>query len=351
MARILAIDLGKFKSVTCLLDTDTSGTEFWTMSTSRHYLLTVLKHYNPDQVVIESCSIAGWIHDVCAEEGYQVLVCSPNEEAWKWKYVKRKTDRDDALKLAKLAAMDQLVPVHVPCAQQREYRRLVNYRHVVVRRVNRIKNNIRSLFAQHGLSLPRGHQVWSLEGVSQLAERSQSLTECADGALWRGELDMELSQLNHLREQQKEQEKRLRSWASRDWRVQLLGTIPGVGRPTAEVIVAYVDDPHRFKSAAQISSYAGLVPRRYQSGEMDRHGRIHKRGPRLLRTALVEAAWMTLRYNPWARDVYARICSHQKTRRKKAIVAVARKLLVRCWVMLKRREAWRPEASQPAIAC
>ena len=109
MARILAIDLGKFKSVTCLLDTDTSGTEFWTMSTSRHYLLTVLKHYNPDQVVIESCSIAGWIHDVCAEEGYQVLVCSPHEEAWKWKYVKRKTDRDDALKLAKLAAMDRSI--------------------------------------------------------------------------------------------------------------------------------------------------------------------------------------------------------------------------------------------------
>ena len=226
----------------------------------------------------------------------------------------------------------------------------MNYRHVVVRRVNRIKNNIRSLFAQHGLPLPRGRQVWSREGVSQLAERSQSLTECADDALWRGELDMELSQLNHLREQHKEQEKRLRSWASRDWRVPLRCTIPGVGRPTAEVIVAYVDDPHRFQSAAQISSYAGLVPRRYQSGEMDRHGRIHKRGPRLLRPALVEAAWMTLRYNPWARDVYARICSHHKTRRKKAIVAVARKLLVRCWIMLKRRGAWRPEASQPAIA-
>jgi transposase len=71
--------------------------------------------------------------------------------------VKRKTDRDDALKLAKLAAMDQLVAVHVPSAQQREYHRLVNYRHVIIRRVNRIKNNIRFLFAQHGLSVPRGH--------------------------------------------------------------------------------------------------------------------------------------------------------------------------------------------------
>ena len=71
---------------------------------------------------------------------------------------------------------------------------------------------------------------------------------------------------------------------------------------------------------------------------MDRHGKIHKRGPRLLRSALVEAAWLTLRYNPWAREVYERICGRQKTRRKKAIVAVARKFLVRCWVMLVRKE-------------
>ena len=56
MSRILAIDLGKFKSVTCLLDTETNETEFWTMSTDRPYLLTVLKKYQPDLVVIESCS-------------------------------------------------------------------------------------------------------------------------------------------------------------------------------------------------------------------------------------------------------------------------------------------------------
>ena len=63
-------------------------------------------------------------------------------------------------------------------------------------------------------------------------------------------------------------------------------------------LTAYVDDPHRFQNARQVSSYAGLVPKRYQSGTMDRHGKIHKRGPRLLRGALVEAAWLTLRYNP-----------------------------------------------------
>ena len=114
MSRILAIDLGKFTSVTCLLDTNTNQTEFWTMSTDRQYLLAVLKNYTPDLVVIESCGLAGWVHDICTEEGYEVLVCNPNQEAWKWKHIKRKTDRDDALKLAKLAALGQLVPVYIP---------------------------------------------------------------------------------------------------------------------------------------------------------------------------------------------------------------------------------------------
>ncbi len=82
---------------------------------------------------------------------------------------------------------------------------------------------------------------------------------------------------------------------------------------------------------------------------MDRQGRIHKRGPRLLRSALVEAAWLMLRYNPWAKGLSA-ADQRQKTRKKKAIVAVARKLLVRCWVMLLRKERWNKETltRQPA---
>ncbi len=70
-----------------------------------------------------------------------------------------------------------------------------------------------------------------------------------------------------------------------------------------------------------------------------------KRGPRQLRSALVEAAWLMLRYNPWTKSVYDRLTSGQKTRKKKAIVAVARKLLVRCWVMLLRKERWNSEAA------
>jgi transposase len=348
MSKILAIDLGKFKSVTCLLETGTNETEFWTMLTDQHYLEAVLKKYDPDLVVIESCSIAGWVHDVCSAQGYQVLVCNPAQEAWKWKHIKRKTDRDDALKLARLAALDQLLPVYIPAKVQREYRRLVNYRKVVITRIVRVKNNIREIFNQRGLSMTRGQQAWALARRDEIAKRRKPLARCPQDGLWRGELDLELVQLEQLTEQIGQIDKRLQALAAADERVQLLLTIPGVGRRTAEVVVAYLDDARRFKNARHVSSYAGLVPRRYQSGQMDRQGRIHKRGPRLLRAALVEAAWMMLRYNPWARTLYERLCGGQKNRRKKAIVAVARKLLVRCWAMLLRNKPWSSAVADPA---
>src|SRR5262249_31885221 len=99
----------------------------------------------------------------------------------------------------------------------------------------------------------------------------------------------------------------------------------------------------RFKTTKQVSAYGGLVPRQYQSTDTDHRGRITKRGPRTLRKLLVECAWVMLRYNRWARAVYQRLTHGGKTRKKQAIVAVARRLLVRCWAMLGDGAACRGE--------
>ena len=120
--------------------------------------------------------------------------------------------------------------------------------------------------------------------------------------------------------------------------VQRLMTIPGVGRKTAEVLVAAIDDPHRFRNAREVSSDIGLVPEQYQSGQTDRHGRITKRGSRLLRTMLVECAWAwrcgtTLGPRPSTSGFTAA----KRARRKKAGIALARKLAVVAWAMMSRR--------------
>ena len=143
-------------------------------------------------------------------------------------------------------------------------------------------------------------------------------------------------------------EAKLDELARADERVRLLDTVPGLGPRTAEAIVAHLDDPHRFRSGKQVAAYGGLVPRQYQSGEEDRRGRITKRGPAVLRKLLVQCAWAMLRYNPWARAVYDRL-SRGRARRKQAVVALARKVLVRCWAMLRDNAAWRPDPT-PAAA-
>jgi transposase len=347
--KILAIDLGKFKSVSCLFNTETNESEFETIPTNRLAIEGLLQSTQPAQVVIETCTSSGWISDFCTQQGYSILVANPSQEAWQWKNVKRKTDKDDALKLARLAALDQLLPVYVPTSASREYRRLVKYRKVLVWRLNRVQCNIRSLFNARGIHLPVAGKAWTIDGLQALEKYRKPIQDCELSELWRGELDLELTSLDQLWEQSAQVEKQLSQIAKQDDRVQLLMTIPGVGRKTAEVIVSVLDDPHRFENARQVSSYAGLVPEQRQSGQMNRSGRITSRGSRLLRTALVEVAWLLLRFNPWAAEVFQRISGGQKTRRKIAIVAVARKLLVRCWAMLRNKQPWKPEVS-PRLA-
>jgi transposase len=74
---------------------------------------------------------------------------------------------------------------------------------------------------------------------------------------------------------------------------------------------------------------------------MNRLGRITKRGSKLLRSLLVEVSWLSLRHNPWLRSLYERMHRGSKTRKKIAIVAVARHLAIYCWAMMRDGTAWR----------
>jgi transposase len=168
--KILATDLGKFKSVACLFDTETNQTEYETTPTQVFAIEHLLNSMQPNQVVIETCTISGWVHDLCQGHGYEVVVANPSSEAWQWRNVKRKTDKDDALKLAKLEALGQIVPVYMPTPAMRQYRRLVKYRKVLVGRINQVKNSIRSLLDAQGKQLGSRAKAWTIEGMSVLEE-------------------------------------------------------------------------------------------------------------------------------------------------------------------------------------
>ena len=167
--------------------------------------------------------------------------------------------------------------------------------------------------------------------------------------MWRGLLDLALTAYRQAEELAAVAEARLDAIGKADARVQLLDTVPGLGPRTAEAVVAHLDDPRRFKSGKQVAAYGGLVPRQYQSGEDDRRGRITRRGPAVLRKLLVQCGWAMLRYNRWARAAFDRL-SRGKARRKQAVVALARKILVRCWAMLRDGVPWRSDPEPVAVA-
>jgi transposase len=340
MTTILGLDLGKFKSVACLYDPATSAARFATVHTDPAGLREFLQSERPGLVVFETCTVAGWVADLCTDLGLEFVVANPMHEAWSWRKVKRKTDRDDALKLARMAAMGELPTVPMLSRETRQYRGLVKYRDRLVGRRTALQNHIRAVCQAQGFLLPTGHRAWTKEGIKLIAAMAKPLDECGPLEFWKGELAVELADLERLSSGLEVVEHKLEAIAERDQRVRLLRTIPGVGRCTAEVIVAHLDDAKRFETAGQVSAYAGLVPRQFQSGETDRRGRITRRGPGLLRKVLVEAAWLMQRYNPWAARLFARLSRGVKVRREQALVAVARKLLVRCWAMLKSGKPW-----------
>ena len=353
--KIIALDLGKFKTVACVMDVATRTHVFETidMSPANVHGLVARQVTTPPGdtlVVFETCDTAGWVHDLCTTLGTSVIVVNANDERWRWRRVKRKTDRDDALKLARLALLDQLASVHMPDPSARQRRRLMLHRRSVVGRRTQSRNAVRAIFNQQGLALARGGKQWTIAGVAQLRQHARPIDQCGEVKdLWRGRLQVELDLIAATDAQLKLLDDKLDELAGHDARTQLLRSFKGVGPRLSEAVVLYLDDPRRFKSAAEVACYAGLVPKQIESGLMSRNGHITGRGPGLLRSLLVEAAWTVYRCHDWARAWVEKVSRGGRGRRKPAIVALARKILIICWGMLKTNTPFRRPAAMPAM--
>lgn len=348
---ILALDLGKFKTVLCIMDVATRSHRFATIESSPSAIgQCVAQHISTDPaqtlVVFETCDSCGWVHDAIVSLGAKIVIVNANDERWRWQRVKRKTDQDDALKLARLALLDQLPAVHLPEPAQRQRRRLMLHRRSMVSRRTQCRNAIRSIFSQQGIALCRGQKQWTRAGVQLLESYADPIESCGVDELWKGRLNSELQLMASINTQLKALDAKLDELS--DERMKLLQTLKGVGPRTAEAVVLYVDDPHRFKSGEELASYAGLVPKQLQSGAMNRLGHITHRGPGLLRSLLVEAAWTIYRCNSWAQAFVQKISHGSKARRKLAIVALAKKVLIILWGMLKSNRPFRSPVATAA---
>lgn len=251
---------------------------------------------------------------------------------------KRKHDRVDAQKLARLLLMDLVPPVHVPREQVRHWRQMIEFRRRQVDRRVAIKKSLRSLLRAQAVVVPREvGRLWSRKGLAWL----QALELPGAVGVQR---DMLLEDLRHYQKQIERVTHELDRMACEHPGVQLLQTMPGIGPRTAEAFVAYIDQPGRFANARQVGTYVGLVPCEDSSGGTQRLGHITREGPGTLRKLLVEASWQATRKCPRLGRDFERLVRGDRDRRKIAIAAMARKMAGIMWAMMNHAEPYRSAA-------
>jgi transposase len=349
----LALDLGRFNRQThgTYQDPATGKTKRIRFRTNAQELKAVIERHQVTRLVFEICPSAGMVCDLARPMGVTCVVANTNEDAFRWKNRKSKTDQKDAEKLRKIDQIGDIHPVHVPDIQTRDHRALCHARERLVSKQTQVKNEIRALLESHWQEYPDKHDLWSRNGIAWLTELSAMPgNKLAAGEMWRKTLARDLALLKFLAEQINEATEDLDEIATKKPVISRLDAVPGFGPRTAESYVAVMDDPTRFRTDKQVSAYFGLVPRVYQSGDGERHGRITKAGNRRVRALLIEAAWTAVRHSQEYKALFERISGGHKGRRKIAIVAVARRLAVTAWAMMKNETTYQPRKAEATIS-
>lgn len=236
-----------------------------------------------------------------------------------------KTDRIDARMLGQLLRAGLIPRAHIPGRETRQLREAVRQRLFLVRLRTMLKNRIHALLDRHHIVAPPASDLFGKRGRNYLSKvevpgLAQSL------------LRQDLHLLETLGSEIKETEKLLEKTLQGDRRLELLRTIPGLGALLATVVATEIDRIDRFARPAKLVAYAGLVPSTYSSGGKTSHGGLMKMSNKWLRWALVEAAWIAVRHDPYFRHQYA--LRHKNKGPKTAIIAVARRLAQVIWCVL-----------------
>jgi len=333
----VGLDVHWKQSTFCVLDENGRKMSSRTVHGSWDKVLVALSCVKkPFAICFEASTGYGYLYEKLRELAVRVVVAHPGKLRWIFRS-KRKNDRIDAEKLAKLLFLGEVPPVYVPAAEVRAWRGMIEHRSGLLADRTRAKNEMRALLRGQGIVAPKG--LWALKGLAWL--RGLKFLSGFD-AVRRDTLLERIVSLNKMIELV---EAELAKVAATHPGVQLLLTVPGVGIRTAEAVMAYIDKPERFRSNKSIGEYFGIVPCQDSSAGQNRLGHITKQGPTTVRRLVTEAAWQAVRRNAQVRAKFERIMAGDNDRKKIAVVAVAHYLLRVMLAMLKSGEAWREQAA------
>lgn len=322
--RIIGCDLHARQQTISMVETETGEV---TEKTLVHDGDTVREFYaglpKPVLVGLEATGSMVWFLGLLEELGIEYRVGHP-AAIRKAETRKQKHDRRDAALLRRLLVEQRFPRIWLPTGEQRDLRTLLRHRQQLVRMRVMTQNGLHGLALSQGLR--RGAKLWSQQGQRELESlplagytrtRRQQLQEL------RGELNQRLQQLDQAVSEQ----------AQRRTGAQLLLSHPGVGPITALATEVFLGDPRRFPNAKAVASYVGMIPSEHSSGGHQRNGSLSKQGNPLLRQLWVEAARAAARKDMRLQQFYRKKLVQKGL--GKAVVATARKLGLRLWIMLR----------------
>jgi transposase len=240
----------------------------------------------------------------------------------------QKNDRRDALALAQLFVNRPRRFVRIPTEQEEADRQLIRTRYQLLKDKVRVMARIKAQLLNYGIVPPSGMSPWSKRYRCWLRtfELPYRPLRCS--------FDLLLNELDGIEQQLKSVTEAIDELSTTPVyhdRVQRLLQIHGVGVLTAMAFLLEVFRPGEFVTAEQLACHLGLTPCELSSAQVYRRGHITHWGSPLLRKLLVEAAWMWVLHDPLARKRYLSIRSGKE--RKRAIVAMARRLAIAMWAM------------------
>jgi transposase len=237
------------------------------------------------RIGLEAGPLSRWLYRAMKEAGLSVELLETRHVRDAFKAMPVKTDRNDARGIAQLMRLGWFRPVHCKSPAAQEVRAVLTARKLVQSKLYDVEMSRRGILRGFGLKVgpttPRNFE----RRIKELVAGHPTLQAVATALL---------SVHQVLVRELRLFENRVLMMARHDARVRLLMSAPGVGTIVAITNVSAIDDPSRFKSSRRVGAHFGLTPKKYQSGETDVTGRISKIGDSAVRTALFEAAHITL---------------------------------------------------------
>jgi transposase len=298
------------------------------MAANAEGLIEHLRNHYPGanfQCVYESSAWGFNLQRKLSAAGMECMVVHAADVSTNDKERRRKTDKVDALKLARDLESRDLKGIYIPDETLQKERNLIRYRSKVVRDISRSKNQLKSLLKYQGIDIPVAYtgNNWSRNFMNWVEEQASKDLLLADTLL------LMLEQVKLLRGLLLKVEKKLRGQRTGKYatKVKLATSVPGIGPTTAMMFLLEVGDINRFKGFDSLNGYVGFCPDTDSSGETNRVRGITIRRNKKLRVALIESAWDAIRIDPSLMDSYQALTKRMKG--TQAIIRIARKLLRR----------------------